>query len=267
MINEKGNATDKGSLSVMPSIVNTNLTLSAFTYEWFSYNLVLEGTLPITCIINTPVEFSGELKFQNNSISGISYKSGTYSIPFTVLNNFGMSEKVLTLTIHEPVRITNTNLRVYSKVDSDFFYTITSSGIHPKIYSISGEPPSIYLSPYSDTIMGIFDAAGSYDITMTVDGVDGADSKLLNVISGYPPTITSSSTASGVIYEPFSYQITSSGSESTYKVIGMLPKGLKFRIDTISGTPTESCRKFVTLKVTNPYGESFKDLMITIYQI
>lgn len=265
MTNEKGKATDKGSLSVVPSIVNTNLTLSAFTYEWFSYKVVAEGTLPITCIINIPTEFKGELIFQNNSISGISYKSGAYNIPFTILNNFGMDEKNLNLTIHEQVRITNTNLRVYSKVDSYFFYTITSSGIEPKIYSISGGPPSISL--LSDTIAGIFDTEGSYNITMTVDGVDGADSKLLNVIAGYPPTITSSSTVSGVVYEPFSYQITSSGSESIYKVVGMLPKGLLFRIDTISGTPTESCRKFVTLKVINPYGESYKDLMITIYQI
>jgi hypothetical protein len=80
-----------------------------------------------------------------------------------------------------------------------------------------------------------------------------------------PPVITSATTASGTTGQPFSYQITASGSPTNFNATG-LPSGLTVNRGTglISGTPTQAGTNVVTLSATGSGGTGTTSLTITV---
>jgi hypothetical protein len=82
------------------------------------------------------------------------------------------------------------------------------------------------------------------------------------------PSITSESTAEGVVGEDFSYTITatSTGTSTVSFTIATssLPDGLIFSDDTISGIPTETGEFVILISATNDCGEDVQELVITI---
>jgi len=80
-----------------------------------------------------------------------------------------------------------------------------------------------------------------------------------------PPSITSSSSATGTIGTLFNYAITASNSPTSYNATG-LPSGLTINTTTgiISGTPTVAGNYTVTISATNAAGTGSKQLSITI---
>lgn len=261
--NTTGKATGNGGYNISPVIINDILTLSAITNESFNYNINIEGSTPINIEIYKPSNYNGTLKLYSNIINGECYQPGLYNISIKVINKYGFDVKNLVLNIHEPIKITNTNLEIYSKINSKFSYVINSSGLSSKNYYISALP-GIYLD--GNIIKGIFTSVGIYTITLTVSNGVETDIKNLIINVGTSPIITSESTKYSQINENFNYQIESTGSDIKYKVIGVLPKGLVFKETLIYGVPTEICKKEVELKAINAYGESTKILTITIYK-
>ena len=77
--------------------------------------------------------------------------------------------------------------------------------------------------------------------------------------------ITSATTASGKVGNPFSYQITATGAPTSYGATG-LPAGLTVNSGTglISGTPTVAGTSTVTLSATNSIGTGNATLTLTI---
>lgn len=81
-----------------------------------------------------------------------------------------------------------------------------------------------------------------------------------------PPTITSASTASGALNNPFYYQISATSSPTSYALTGALPGGLIFNTlsGVISGTPTATGSFPVTIQATNATGTGSQSLTITV---
>ncbi len=83
---------------------------------------------------------------------------------------------------------------------------------------------------------------------------------------GSPPVITSSSSAAATIGVPFTFNITASGTPSSYGVSGTLPSGLSLNASTgvISGTPTQIVAAPLTVSATNGYGTGTGALTVTV---
>lgn len=254
------------NVGIPPVIINETLTLTTQSNEEFSYDILANGTYPISYEIIKPSNYSGYLELKNNTIIGVSNNLGFYNIDIKAKNIYGIDTKKLEIIVIEPVKITNTNLNVYNKFGTQFSYTIESSGTLPKTYSIPILPSGLTL--IGNSINGIFASSGDYSITLIVSGATNSDSKILTVSVGSVPIITSSGEITIQEYSELTYTITSSPSNDViYNVIGILPKGLRFSDNMITGTPIDTGIYNVTLKATNYFGENTKTLKITVYQI
>ena len=83
--------------------------------------------------------------------------------------------------------------------------------------------------------------------------------------SGNPPVITSATAATGTVNQAFSYQITASGSPTSFNATG-LPAGLSVNTGSglISGTPTVAGNPSATIYAGNSYGTNQATLSFTI---
>lgn len=263
---KSGNSGSSGLSGIGPTILNSNFSLSASTNEIFNYTIITSGTTPIGFAVVQPSTYFGSLALKNiNIINGQTSTSGVYNVKILATNDYGTDVKFLRLSITEPTKITNTNLSVYSKIGSQFYYTIESSGVQPKIYDVP-EIVALGLDLTDNIISGIFDTSGIYTMTLIVSGTTQSDSATLTVNAGESPIITSGGEWTTEQNGYSSYAITST-SNATYNVIGILPQGLSFSVDTISGNPIQQGEYYVTLMATNHYGEDSKDLKITVYQM
>jgi hypothetical protein len=260
--NKTNDSINNSTSETPPTITNTGLTLSVMVNEWFNYPILANGTLPFKYEFSSN-NFNDELTLNNNILSGKTNNSGIYNIIIKVTNSYGYDQKILTLTVQDAVKITNSNLNVNNKIGTYFSYPIETSGDSPKTYSASNLPTELALT--DNVISGIFTSGGTYDIILIVSGTTTSDSKQLIVNVGNIPIIDSSSEIYYQQYSGFTYTITPSG--VTYNIIGILPEGLMFSVDTISGTPIYTGITNLKMKATNPYGTTLKDLKITIYKM
>ena len=91
------------------------------------------------------------------------------------------------------------------------------------------------------------------------------NSLLLQPTAVAAPSITSSLTATGTVNSAFSYQITASGSPTSYGATG-LPAGLSINTGTgaIAGTPTVAGTSNVTISAINAGGTGSATLTLTV---
>jgi hypothetical protein len=80
-----------------------------------------------------------------------------------------------------------------------------------------------------------------------------------------PPVITSSGSASGIVGQPFSYQITATNNPTSFDATG-LPLGLTRNTSTglISGTPSQDGTFAIILSATNAGGTGMKTLTLVV---
>jgi hypothetical protein len=258
-----GNAKIKTGSKLSPSITNTSFTLSGLVNENFEYIITASGATPINFDFVRPQNYNGNLSLYNaNVISGQSYQSGIYDIMLTATNQYGYDSKTLTLSITEIVKILNTNLSVYTRVGSQFSYTIESSGSLPKTYTADYLPSGLTL--INNVINGVLTLEGNYYPIITVSGTTNSDSKTLSINAGNAPMITSSGEVYGEQHSDFNYDITAT-SNAIYSIIGSLPVGLILKVDRIYGVPTISGEYNLKIRAFNGFGSSTKDLKIFIY--
>ena len=263
--NLDNNVLIEGILNTPPTITNSNLTLTNPVNEWFKYDLFASGSAPIFFEIITPPNFEGNIFLKNaNIISGKTDSEGIYNIIIKATNSYGSDTKNLVLTVANMVKITNTNLQVYSKVGTQFNYNIEATGTEPKTYSVTGLPPGFNLT--NNIISGVFSSSNIYNMQLDVSNLTSSDSKNLIIISGTPPIFTSPGQEIVAQYSNYTYQLTTNPTGATYNIIGILPEGLRFDGDTISGIPLIIGTYELTMKATNPFGEGTRDLIITVYQ-
>ena len=119
-------------------------------------------------------------------------------------------------------------------------------------------------APQGGTVQAMY-GGSNYSFTVSYVGGDGNDLTLTAVSGPVIPVITSPTTASGMVNQPFSYQITASGSPTNYNAHGPAVRAQRERSSgLISGTPTAVGTNSVTLSAINSNGTGTATLTITI---
>ena len=259
-----GGESGSSGVSGVSPLINSILTLSANTNEWFNYTITATGTDPIR--FEMIPDISGPISLTGNLITGFSGLDGHFNIILKAINSYGFDTKTLVVEIKEPPKIIS-SLVATCKKSNLFTYKILSSGASPKTYSVTGLSAGLSLN--GDIISGTPLTSGVYNISLTVTNSYGTDTKILVLTVGTPPIITSSGSVTASEGDDFTYTITSSGGYPTdikYSVTGTLQEGLSSSNYLITGNPAYGI-KTVTLHASNLFGESTKQLTINIIKI
>jgi hypothetical protein len=162
-----------------------------------------------------------------------------------------------------PARITSPFTPASGAAGASFSYQITANN-NPVSFGATGLPAGLQLNTTTGFISGTPETSGSFEVLVTAYGAYSNASANIRITIA-PPFITSPANPAGVaIGNTFSYQITASGSPTSYSAIG-LPPGLELNASTgvISGVPTISGTYSVTVIARGPYGEASTHITIT----
>jgi hypothetical protein len=147
-----------------------------------------------------------------------------------------------------------------------FSYTITATNT-PTSYNATNLPGGLSVNTSTGIISGTPTTTGTTTVALSATNAGGTGTQNLTITITAPakPTITSSTTVTGVVSAAFSYTITASGGATSYNATG-LPAGLSINTSTgvISGTPSSTGSSTVTLSATNVAGTGTQTLTITI---
>ncbi len=249
-------------------LITSTLVAHTPVNQSFVYAIVASGTGTITYnATNLPSGLT--FNATTHEINGIPTSAGTYTIPISASNSFGSSNKNFVLTVGNPPVITS-NLTATAVTGQQFStYTVTASGSAPITFDASNLPAGLYFSNETNTINGTPSQANVVNVTLTATSEYGNSSKILVITIIDPvqaPSITSALSAPCVKNQPFSYGITSTGTQPiTYNATN-LPAGLTFDAGfaVISGIPTSTGTTNVRLTATNSGGTDTKTLVITV---
>jgi hypothetical protein len=163
--------------------------------------------------------------------------------------------------------VISSTLTASAEVGTPFTYQIVASN-SPISYGASGLPAGLTLDVLSDTITGTPVSAGVSSVTISASNTGGTDDETLTLtvtVDPLAPVISSALTASGIVNQPFSYQITASNTPTGFNATG-LPVGLSVNTATglIDGTPTVLGTSLVTISATNADGGGIETLVLTI---
>lgn len=174
---------------------------------------------------------------------------GNSSPPYTITNNAGPNNGVLSVTTQSPppgASFANATTAT-GRVGVPFSFQLVTTGATPGVrLSASNLPAGLTFNNATGVISGVVNSAGSFATTVSlVDGNVTRSSTLQLTFVADPivPVITSARRITLYPGQTISYQITASygtnrADEPQFKVIGTLPTGLNFDAKTgvISGT-------------------------------
>ena len=158
---------------------------------------------------------------------------------------------------------------IFTPVGLPFTYQITAAN-YPTGFNASGLPLWLSVNTSTGLLSGIPPTTGSSTVTISASNLGGTGTAaiVITVVPvSTPPTITSSTTASGLEGQAFSYQITATNNPTGYGATG-LPAGLGVAAGTglISGTPTATGTSYVTIYASNAVGSGSAPLTIVVTQ-
>jgi hypothetical protein len=165
------------------------------------------------------------------------------------------------------VPVITSSLIASGTVNQAFSYQITANN-SPTNYGATGLPTGLGVNAGSGLISGTPSASGTFYVGLSAVNSYGTGTATLTLTIGTAaakPVITSPTTASGTVGQPFSYQITATGNPTNYTATGR-PAGLNIDKSTglISGTPTQIGTNVVTLSAMGAGGTGTTNLTVTI---
>jgi len=163
--------------------------------------------------------------------------------------------------------VVSSSLAQSGAVGSAFNYQITASG-SPTSYGAAMLPPGLTLNTATGAITGTPTGAGTFSVNISATNSAGTGSATLVITvnsSASAPVISSSLAQSGTVGSAFNYQITASGSPTSYGA-AVLPAGLTLNTSTgaITGSPTTAGTSNVSISATNGSGTGAATLVITV---
>lgn len=137
----------------------------------------------------------------------------------------------------------------------------------PLAVSFAGEAAAVNNTTATQITATVPDGAVTGPITVTTPSGSVSSTTDFTIIAAVP-VITSSTTVTGPVGQPFSYQTIATNHPTTYAATG-LPDGLGFDPATglISGTPTTAGSYTVTLFVSNGAGRGMATLALNIISL
>ncbi|MFD0724952.1 putative Ig domain-containing protein [Lysobacter brunescens] len=206
------------------------------------YSYALTGTLPAGLSFNAG----------SGSISGSPTVPGNYPItitatddgttgtgaPFTIAQNYTISVPTPAIAVNPASLPDPTAAVAYSQVIT------ATGGAAPYTFAVTAGslPPGITLAS-SGALTGTSNQVGTYNFTITATDNFGQTGSRAYTVTIAAPTLTMTP-AAGTLNAPYavaySQTFTASGGSNTFSYVltGVLPAGLSFSGDTISGTPT-----------------------------
>jgi hypothetical protein len=144
-----------------------------------------------------------------------------------------------------------------------FSYQITADN-NPNQYSVSALPSDLHFNTLTGVISGTPSSSGTFPVNVKAISNYGSPSATI-VITIAEGSITSATSAAGIVGVPFSYQIAADNNPNQYSV-SALPSDLHFNVlaGLIYGTPSGSGTFPVNVGVKNNYASASATIVITI---
>ncbi|AWI10410.1 hypothetical protein CKA38_15130 [Ereboglobus luteus] len=251
-------------------VITSLLTASGTIGEAFTYTIVASNNPASYDAIGLPSGLS--INTASGVISGTATAAGTSNVTISATNLGGSDSKILEITISEPpppgnVPAITSSLEVTGTVGEVFNYQIVATE-YPTGYSASPLPADLSIASASGLISGTILSSGTSIIELGATNAVGTGTATLTLSAYSVPVITSATTATALVDEPFSYTLTATGEPTTFAATG-LPSGLSFDSETreISGTPTVTGTSNITLTASNLVGSDTKTLELTVYSL
>ncbi|MDR2970324.1 MAG: putative Ig domain-containing protein [Bacteroidales bacterium] len=250
-------------------------------------NMNLDGSNPSKLTVLGGVSFSSNNKTTLNittsnaqenyvliqATSGITTSAYFTLAPVSGFPNAGLNvnspaQLRFSTTVEAPPTITATTLPA-GTVEIVYNQILTAIGFIPITWSMeSGSLPAGLSLSAAGVISGTPTTEGTYNFTVRATNNFGYDTKALSItINGTTPIITTTTLPNGLLGTAYSQQLTATGTTPITWTLasGSLPTGLTLSTaGVISGTPTVPGEKTFTVKATNVWGNSTKNLSITI---
>lgn len=270
------------SVSSTKPVLTNGVTATGNVGSVFQFNLTASGNpgsfalSPVAPTIDLPVGLS--LDAITGLLSGVPVAEGTYQYSVTASNAFGTSQaQLLSINILPAVPVISSPVNAQAVVGVPFVFSITATG-NPQVYGAtpSGAPTGnilplgvgLQLDTSTGVISGTPTTLGFYKFTISATNAGGTGTQSFNltVIPAVVPIISSSSAATGIFNEPFTFTITANNNPIVFGVQGALPNGLTLNDQTgvISGVPTVTGTFNVTQTAANVAGQGTKSLQIVI---
>lgn len=221
---------------------------------------------------NSPVQFSAvglppglTINSTSGLVGGIPTLDGTYLSRVTATNAGGSATQNLTYTIAPVLPVLTNNGTLTVRVGTPVSYRITALNA-PRSFAAVGLPGGLTVNATSGLISGTPAVAGNFSMNLTATNPAGTGFKNLPaVVLPIVPVITSSSTRSAAISQPFTHQIAATNSPTRFGATG-LPAGLTVNATTglVSGSPAASGLFVANLTAMNAGGTATQNFTLTV---
>ncbi len=210
----------------------------------------------------------------NGVLSGTPTQTGTFPITVMVTDANGCAGLSATYTLVVACQAFSVLPAALPQGASGAAYSVSftaPAGIGTVTFAQTGTLPN-GISFSVDTLSGTPTETGSFPITVTATDSNGCtasrDYLLVVTCSGTTITLSPGALAAAPANAPFpSTQITATGGTGpyTFQQAGVLPDGMQFLVDTLSGTPTKTGSFPITIVATDASGcAGSQDYVVTI---
>lgn len=272
---QAGGAVKLGTSNVIGSITSKTLDLSSGPFDvsfdvkgWNSAGEITVTANGQTQNVTYTSIMSGSfetkiLRFSAGTANTVITLSTTSATKRAFLDNIIVTKAASAVS----APVISSSLTQTGTVGATFNYQITSSG-SPTSYGAAGLPEGLGINTSTGAITGTPTVTGTSNVTISATNGSGTGTATLVITvnsSASAPVISSSLTQSGQVGSIFNYQITASGSPTSYGATG-LPVGLSVSTSTgaITGIPTVAGTSNVTISATNGSGTGTATLVITV---